>query len=212
MSASFHAKLINKDLKKSAGVNEKDIEDIENATGMNISDIVESGIDVISLKKALGLGTENSIELTPEEQKELCKEWVGKCLNNKHDLKDAFGKVTASWYDERDGTTHVRLTTGDDDKGSEAARKIANGEITSVSAGWEVEMDKNTKEIMRKSAHHVALTNKPAYEGMIIYGCASNDLEEANEIVRKAGGISIIPLTNANANLVLEKRIDTNSK
>lgn len=157
----------------------------------------------VDRKKTNGEGEiDEEIELTPEDMKRLTTEWVGKKINLRHDLKGGFGKITAAWH-TKDGKTHVRLTPGTSKAGKTAAKMIKDGEITSVSAGWQVHKDKNSGRVVNKSADHVALTNLPVYEGTVIYAMASKDAgiqPDRDGVLRTKGGLAVLPvIENSNA-------------
>jgi hypothetical protein len=148
-------------------------------------------------KKTNGEGElDEELELSPEDMKRLASDWVGKKINLRHDLKGGFGKITAAWH-TKDGKTHVRLTPGTSEAGKKAADMIKKGEITSVSAGWQVHKDSKTGDVVKKTTDHVALTNLPVYEGTVIYAMASQDSgikPDGDGVLRTKGGLAVLPV------------------
>ena len=164
-------------------------------------------------KKTNGEGEmDEELELTPEEMKQLTTAWVGKKINLRHDLKGGFGKITAAWH-TKDGKTHVRLTPGTSEAGKKAADMIKKGEITSVSAGWQVHKDKDSGRVVNKVTDHVALTNLPVYEGTVIYAMASKDAgikPDTNGVLRTKGGLAVLPvMENSNAAVLVDNMVQT---
>ena len=160
------------------------------------------------LKKTLGTDDVHPVELTPDEQKRMCKDWLGKRINISHGKKTV-GKVDGSWFNEDDGTTHVILTTEDTTEGKQTAEDVKSGKLHSVSAGWGAFWDEETKKAVHKFADHVAICKTPVYKGSIIYGVASNDdqVAKANEMVRTAGGLGLVPVQDMNAALLIESKV-----
>lgn len=159
------------------------------------------------LEKTLGVDHVSPLELSPEEQMKLCSEWVGKKVNISHDHSKPRGTVEGSWFNPVDGTTHVIISTDESEEGRKAAQDVLGGNLPSVSAGWSAMVDNETGEILKKCADHVALCKTPVYKGSIVYGLASNDNaeEQANKIIRTAGGLGIVPIEGMNASVVIEK-------
>jgi hypothetical protein len=160
------------------------------------------------LEKTLGIDHVSPLELTPEEQEQMCRDWVGKKVNISHDRKKPRGTVEGSWFNQQDGSTHVIISTDDSEEGKKAADAVREGKLPSVSAGWAAMVDNETGEILKKCADHVALCKTPVYKGSIVYGVASNDdaAERANVMIRTAGGLGIVPIEGMNASIVLEKK------
>ena len=160
------------------------------------------------LEKTLGVDHVSPLELTPEEQERMAEDWVGKKVNISHNRNKVTGVVHGSWFNQGDGATHVIISTDDSEEGKKAAESVRNGSLPSVSAGWAAMVDNETGEVLKKCADHVALCKTPVYKGSIIYGIASNDsaVEEANRMIRTAGGLGIMPIDGMNASLVLEKQ------
>jgi hypothetical protein len=160
------------------------------------------------LKKTLASDDVHPVELTPDEQRRMCKDWLGKRINISHGKKTV-GKVDGSWFNEDDGTTHVILTTEDSETGKKVAEDVKSGKLPSVSAGWGAFWDEEKQKPVHKFADHVAICKTPVYRGSIIYGVASNDevkVAKANEMVRTAGGLGLIPVQDMNAAILIESR------